>query len=174
MLEVNLTTLAEKKKWFAVANGWLVGLVLSSVFGLVWGRILENASLFILSLVALISLVGISAALRLLNALKWMSTYLPKSLESIGLTENYLLIGKKKIAIDTLKSVVTESDGYAGKMTAGRRGFQTGCGRPTFVHRLDKSEESHLISIQSSVMMNNSRKLAEGWRKQGLTSFIMD
>ena len=103
MLEVNLTTLAEKKKWFAVANGWLVGLVLSSVFGLVWGRILENASLFILSLVVLISLVGVSVVLRLLNALKWMSTYPPKNLESIGLTENYLLIGKKKIAIGILK-----------------------------------------------------------------------
>lgn len=59
-------------------------------------------------------------------------------------------------------------------MTAGRRGFQIGCGKLTFVHKLVKSEESYLISIQSLIMMNNLRKLAEGWRKQGLTSFIMD
>lgn len=171
-MEIHLAARAEKKKWFAIANKWVIALTLISAFTLVWGRVLKNAPLFILSLIVLIGLVSIQTVFSLLNAMKWIKMDKPNDLEFIVLSENTLLLVKREVLVSALKSLVIESDGYTGKW-AGRHS-KTGNGKLTFVHKVDKSEEYCLIVISSLFELNQLRALADTWRSRGLTALIMD
>ncbi|MBH8558237.1 hypothetical protein [Hymenobacter negativus] len=172
MIEVRLSTRAAKKKWFAIATGWITALTLVSAFSLVWGRLLQNALLFAKSLSLLIILTGVQVILKLMAAARWISIYQMNDINSITLSEKQLFLGSRGILVAALESLTIESDGYTGKW-AGRTNH-TGKGKLSFVHRLDKSKESCLITIASLHELNNLRALAEIWRNEGLAVLIMD
>ena len=172
MLEVCLLVQPLKKSWFATVDGCSKALMLGSIFVLIWGRILENAFISISSICTLIILFGIQALLRLFNAKKWLSIYQAIDVKSIVLCEEALLLEGRKIPVSELKSVVIESDGYAGKW-AGRT-THTGQGKLTFRRIIDNVEEAYSITVSSSSELHRLRALAEIWKKQGINTLVMD
>ena len=172
MMKVCLAMRAKRKKGFAIATGWTIALTLTSAFALIWGRILESAPLFTLSLILLVGLVCIQAVFEVLTAMKWISVYQPTDVESIVLSENLLFLGNKEILVSTLINLVIESAGYTGKW-AGRSSY-TGAGKLTLLHKIDKSEECYLITISSSSELKKLRILSEAWRNQGVAALVMD
>ena len=172
IMEVCLATRAERKKWFAIATGWIIALALMSVFVLIWGRILKNLPLFITSLIVVIGLVSVQAAFKLLDTMKWISIYQPKEVDSIILSENLMLLGSREILVSTLKNLVIESDGYTGKWAG--RSPHTGDSKLTFVHEADMSEERYLITVSSLADLNKLRILSDIWRTQGISVLVMD
>jgi hypothetical protein len=172
-LTVSLATRAEKKEWARSLDTVCRLIMIISVFSLFLARVLDKAAIFYWLLTILVAVICIQIDLALLGSSGWVSIYYPKISEAISLNEHSLSIGAQEIPVDKLKSIVVESDGYAGKMTPGRRGPHSGSGKITVVYKGTGKEAVYSIAVHSDNELKTLRQLAESWRKQGKTAFIM-
>ncbi|WP_151088283.1 hypothetical protein [Hymenobacter baengnokdamensis] len=169
-----LATRAEKKEWArnlaTVCNivAWL------AAFGLFFARVLKRLQILYLALLIMGFCLCIQFGLMLIAYWKRSIIYYPKVAETIGLNEQSLVLGMQETATATLKSIVIESDGYAGKVAAGRRGPFSGNGKITVVDKSSAKEVIYLITIKSADELHSLRHLAESWRAQGISAFVMD
>jgi hypothetical protein len=173
-LTVSLAMRAEKKEWARNLDTVCRLIMIISVFSLFLARVLDKAAVFYWLLTTLVAVICIQIGLALLGSSDWVSIYYPKTSEAISLNEHSLSIGTQEISVDKLKSIAVESDGYAGKMTPGRRGPHSGSGKITVVYKGAGQEAVYSIVINSDNELKTLRQLAENWRKQGKTVFIMD
>jgi hypothetical protein len=173
-LTVSLATRAEKKEWVRNLDIICRLITIASVFSLFLARVLNKAAMLYWLLTILATAMCAQISLALLGSNNRASIYYPKISEAISLSEHSLLIGTQEISVDALKSIVVESDGYAGQMTPGRRGPHSGSGKVTIVYKGTSQESVYPIVINSGNELKILRQLAENWRKKGKTAFIMD
>ena len=171
---IYLATRAEKKAWARKLNTGCSIIALIAAFGLFLARVIKNLSIFYLLLTVLVLCMCIQFGLVLLAYWKRSIIYYDKVAEAIGVSEQSLSIGEEIIALSQLKSIVIESDGYAGKVTAGRRSPLSGNGKLIVVHKGSNEEDAYLITIKSDDELHLLRRLSENWRTRGISAFIMD
>jgi hypothetical protein len=173
-LTVSLATRAEKKEWVRTLDVISRLIMIASVFSLFLARVLDKAAIFYWLLTVLVAAMCAQIGLALLGSSNRARIYYPKSSEAICLSEHSLSIGTQEISIDALKSIVVESNGYAGQMKPSQRSPHSGNGKVTIVYKGTGREAVYSIVINSGNELKILRQLSESWRKKGKTAFIMD
>ena len=171
---VRLATRAEKKNWARNLDTLYKIVAGASAFCLFLSRVLNSISAFYWSLAVFVSFACFHGIVAFIGFKYPESTYYIRKENEISISEQTILIGANEILLASLKSVIIESNGYAGKMTLGQRRPQSGIGKITVVYKGLLKEITYLIIVKSESDIKNLRQLSAIWRSKGVTAFIMD